>query len=138
MECKDRNCPEHGTLSTRGTVLDGIVVSDKMQGTAIVEIERLVKVKKYDRYRRKTSRIPAHNPPCKNAKQDDKVRIMECRKLAKTVSFVIIEKLGQEGKPVEEEPKAKAQPKTAHKAEAKPKPAKKPAKKKKAEDVENG
>jgi len=138
MECKDRNCPEHGTLSTRGTVLEGIVVSDKMQGTAIVEIERLVKVKKYDRYRRKTSRIPAHNPPCKNAKQSDKVRIMECRKLAKTVSFVIIEKLGQEGKPVEEEPKAKTQPKTAQKAEAKPKAAKKPAKKKKAEDVENG
>ena len=93
MECKDKNCPEHGTLSTRGTAIDGIVVSDKMQGTVIVLRDRLVKVKKYDRYRRSRSRIPAHNPPCINAKQDDAVRIVECRKLAKTVSFVVTEKL---------------------------------------------
>jgi small subunit ribosomal protein S17 len=133
MECKDRNCPEHGTLSTRGTVLEGVVVSDKMQGTVIVQRDRFIKVKKYDRYRRSRSRIPAHNPPCIGAKQGDAVRIMECRKLAKTVSFVIIEKLGQTDKtPEEGKPKAKKAPE--HKAEEK-KPAKKPAKKK---VVENG
>ena len=96
MECRDRNCPTHGTLSTRGMVLEGVVVSDKMQGTVIVKRERLVKIKKYDRYRRRTSRIPAHNPPCINAKQGDQVRIMECRKLARTVSFVVIGKANAE------------------------------------------
>ncbi len=35
----------------------------------------------------------AHNPPCIDAKVGDRVRIGECRPLAKTVSFVVIEKL---------------------------------------------
>jgi len=128
MECKDRNCPEHGTLSTRGTVLEGKVASDKMQGTAIVQIDRMIKVKKYDRYKRSRSRIPAHNPPCIGAKAGDMVRIMECRKLARTVSFVIIEKLT--GEKTEE----KAQDKESHKkADTKKKaPVKKSAKKKEA------
>lgn len=127
MECKDKNCPEHGTLSARGTVLEGKVASDKMQGTVIVQIDRMVKVKKYDRYRRNRSRIPAHNPPCIAAKAGDMVRIMECRKLAKTVSFVIIGKLGAKDEKPEDKPK---------KAEARRKaPAKKSAKKK---EVENG
>jgi len=133
MECKDRNCPTHGTLSTRGTVLEGVVVSDKMQGTVIVLRDRLVKVKKYDRYRKRTSRIPAHNPPCINAHQDDVVRIMECRKLSKTVSFVVIERL--KGKEAEEaKPK---EVKAAPKAEAKKK-APQAKKTKKKEGVENG
>jgi small subunit ribosomal protein S17 len=129
MECKDRNCPEHGTLSTRGTQLEGKVASDKMQGTAIVQIDRMIKVKKYDRYKRSRSRIPAHNPPCINAKAGDTVRIMECRKLARTVSFVIIEKLtGQLDKDEDAESK---KPKKA--AESKKKmTVKKSAKKKEA------
>jgi small subunit ribosomal protein S17 len=138
MECKDRNCPTHGTLSTRGTQLEGEVVSDKMQGTVIVLRDRLVKVKKYDRYRKKTSRIPAHNPPCIGARQGDIVRVMECRKLSKTVSFVVIEKLkgneAEEAKPrIQKAPIEKAAPK----AEAKKKAAA-PKKAKKKEEVENG
>ncbi|HEX54578.1 MAG TPA: 30S ribosomal protein S17, partial [Candidatus Altiarchaeales archaeon] len=31
--------------------------------------------------------------PCINARTGDRVRIMECRKLSKTVNFVVIEKL---------------------------------------------
>ena len=93
MECKDINCPKHGNLATRGMVFEGTVTSDKMNKTVIVEIGYYKKLKKYDRYKRLTSRIPAHNTPCINAKAGDKVRIMECRKLSKTVSFVITEKL---------------------------------------------
>jgi small subunit ribosomal protein S17 len=95
MECKDRNCPKHGTLSTRGQVLEGVVVSDKMQSTVIVKRERFVKVRKYSRYRKSTSKIPAHNPHCMSVKVGDKVRIKECRKLSKTKSFVITEVIGQ-------------------------------------------
>jgi small subunit ribosomal protein S17 len=94
--CVDRNCPEHGTLPTRGMVLDGVVASDKMDKTVIVQRSYYVKLKKYDRYRPKKSRIPAHNPPCINAKTGDRVKIMECRRLSKTVSFVITEKLPSE------------------------------------------
>ncbi len=106
MECKDKNCPKHGSLSTRGLVLDGAVVSDKMQGTILVQKDRFVKVKKYDRIKKKTMRVPAHNPPCINARTGDIVRIMECRKISKTVSFVVIEKLSKKDElPVQEKPK---------------------------------
>jgi len=92
-ECNDVNCPIHGTLPTRGAVLEGIVASDTMDKTVIVQRDYYIKLKKYERYRSLKSRIPAHNPPCINAKTGDIVRIMECRKLSKTVSFVVIEKL---------------------------------------------
>ncbi|MGB8820249.1 MAG: 30S ribosomal protein S17, partial [Methanoregula sp.] len=36
QECKDVNCPFHGTLPVRGQVITGKVVSDKMMGTVVV------------------------------------------------------------------------------------------------------
>jgi len=92
-KCDDINCPFHGKLSIRGIVLEGIVTSDKMDKTVIVTREYHVKSKKYERYLLKRSKIPAHNPPCINAKIGDKVKIAECRKLSKTKNFVVIEKL---------------------------------------------
>lgn len=93
VECKDIKCPEHGELATRGITFQGEVIGDKMQGTAIVFIEYTVKVPKFERYKRRHSRIKAHNPPCINAKVGDLVKIAECRPLSKTVHFVITEKL---------------------------------------------
>ncbi len=113
MECKDKNCPKHGTLSTRGLVIEGEVVSDKMQSTVIVKKERFVKIRKYNRYRKQTSKIPAHNPACINAKAGDNVRIMECRRLSKTKNFVVIEILPKklEAKPIDDEkPKKEVKP----------------------------
>lgn len=92
-ECNDVNCPRHGTLSTRGMVLEGVVTSDKMNGTVVVQRNYRIKSGKYNRYKSAKSRIPAHNPPCVGARAGDRVRIMECRKLSKTVGFVVIEKL---------------------------------------------
>ncbi len=42
--CKDNNCPWHGELPVRGTVLSGTVVSAKMQGTVVVEGARATAV----------------------------------------------------------------------------------------------
>jgi small subunit ribosomal protein S17 len=72
-------------------LLEGKVVSARAQKTAIVEREYFHYVPKYERYERRRSRIPAHNPPCINAKAGDKVKIVECRRLSKAKSFVIIE-----------------------------------------------
>jgi len=91
--CGDVNCPTHGTLSVRGTLLEGQVVSDKMDGTVIVQRDYFVKSKKYERYQKARSRIPAHNPKCLNVKTGDFVKVGECRRLGKTVSFVVMEKL---------------------------------------------
>lgn len=94
--CDDRNCPFHGTLSIRGRVLDGVVISTKMDKTAVVGRDYLHYVSKLKRYERRRSHIPAHNPPCINVKEGDLVKIAECRPISKTVSFVVVEIL--EGK----------------------------------------
>lgn len=91
--CTDPDCPFHGSLSVRGRVVDGLVVSAKMDKTAIIRRDYLNYVPKFKRYERRRSHIPAHNPPCLNAKEGDKVKIAECRPISKTVSFAIVEKL---------------------------------------------
>ncbi len=95
-KCDDPNCPFHGTLSVRGIILEGVVVSDKMDKTVIVEREYSRFIKKYKRYERRRSRIPAHNPPCINAKKGDLVKIAETRPISKTVSFVVIQIIRRE------------------------------------------
>jgi small subunit ribosomal protein S17 len=90
--CNDQHCPFHGKLPVRGQVIDGVVVSEKMQNTAVVERNYLNYDHKFERYVKKSSRYSAHCPPCLNVKQGDAVRMVECRPLSKTVAFVIVEK----------------------------------------------
>jgi small subunit ribosomal protein S17 len=89
--CSDKKCPWHGSVSIRGKILEGIVVSAKAPKTAIVERDYLHYIPKYERYERRRSRIAAHNPDCIAAKEGDKVKIAECRKLSKTKAWVIVE-----------------------------------------------
>ncbi|MCQ2055910.1 MAG: 30S ribosomal protein S17 [archaeon] len=91
-KCSDPNCPFHGNLSVRGQIIDGKVVSVRMDKTAMIERNYLKYDKKYERYEKRTSRHAAHAPVCLELKIGDEVRIMECRPLGKTVSFVVIEK----------------------------------------------
>jgi len=95
--CNDRNCPFHGELKVRGRILEGVVVSAKMDKTVIVQRDYLHYVPKFMRYERRHSRIPSHNPPCINAKEGDHVVIAECRPISKTVSFVVVEKKEEKG-----------------------------------------
>jgi small subunit ribosomal protein S17 len=73
--------------------LEGLVISAKMDKTAVIRRDYLQYVPKFRRYERRHSHIPAHNPPCLDAKAGDTVKIVECHPLSKTVSFVIVEKL---------------------------------------------
>jgi small subunit ribosomal protein S17 len=91
--CTDRNCPFHGDLPVRGRVLEGVVVSAKMDKTVIVKRDYLHYVPKFMRYERRQSRIPCHDPPCIDTKKGSRVKIVECRPISKTVSFVVVEKL---------------------------------------------
>ncbi len=88
--CDDPYCPFHGTLPVRGAVIDGVVRTAKMRSTVVVERERRVYVRKYERYKRVTHKYSAHSPPCLAAKEGDKVTIAECRPLSKTVNFVVV------------------------------------------------
>ena len=94
--CDDRNCPFHGELSVRGRVLEGVVHTAKMDKTVIVDREFMQFSSKFVRYERRHGHIPSHNPPCIDVKEGDRVKIAECRALSKTVSFVVVEKLGEE------------------------------------------
>jgi len=89
--CKDQHCPYHGKLSVRGTVLNGTVISTKMQSTVIVQREYKKFVPKFERYEKRTSKYLAHSPPCFQTKLGDEVTIMECRPLSKKVSYVVVE-----------------------------------------------
>ncbi len=62
--------------------LTGMVVSDKMDKTVVVMVERLVKHKLYKKYIRKQTRFSAHDE--KNACQiGDRVLITESKPLSK-------------------------------------------------------
>lgn len=91
--CEDIDCPFHGTLSVRGRVLDGVVISAKMDKTVVIRRDYQFYVPKFKRYERRHSHINAHSPPCLSVKEGDSVKIAECRPLSKTVSFVVVEKV---------------------------------------------
>jgi len=91
-ECSDANCPFHGDLPVRGQMIEGTIVSIKMDKTAVVERKYLKYQKKYERYEKRTSKYSVHAPACFELKVGDHVKVMECRPLSKTVSFVVVEK----------------------------------------------
>ena len=90
-ECSDPHCPFHGSLPVRGQVIDGQVVSTKMERSARVQREYLYYVPKYERYEKRTSSYNVHAPPCLGVQAGDRVKIAECRPISKTKSFVIVE-----------------------------------------------
>ncbi|MDE1820083.1 MAG: 30S ribosomal protein S17 [Euryarchaeota archaeon] len=92
--CHDLNCPFHGHLKVRGQVIEGEVVSDHMQGTVVVSRTVLRYVSKFERYEKRRRRYLVHAPPCLGVRSGRRVRIAETRPLAKNVSFVVVEDLG--------------------------------------------
>jgi small subunit ribosomal protein S17 len=91
--CQDPDCPFHGTLAVRGQIINAIVINSRMDKTAIVQREIKRYIPKFERYEKRTHKYAVHNPKCVNAQRGDMVRIMECRPLSKSKSFVVIEKM---------------------------------------------
>uniref|UniRef100_A0A9I9D150 Small ribosomal subunit protein uS17 n=1 Tax=Cucumis melo TaxID=3656 RepID=A0A9I9D150_CUCME len=75
----DKKCPFTGTVSIRGRILAGTCHSAKMVRTIIVRRNYLHYVKKYQRYEKRHSNIPAHIAPCFRVKEGDHVIIGQCR-----------------------------------------------------------
>jgi small subunit ribosomal protein S17 len=89
--CEDIICPFHGNLAVRGRIIEGVVVRDKMDKSIVVKRELIRYIPKYERYEKRTRTYTAYNPLCINAAVGEKVKIMECRPISKTKSFVVIE-----------------------------------------------
>jgi len=69
--------------------LEGIVVSDKMEKTAVVAVETFKAHKKYLKRYLATKRYKAHDPE-KKCKIGDKVKIVETRPLSKGKKWEVI------------------------------------------------
>jgi small subunit ribosomal protein S17 len=74
---------------SRRTIV-GRVVSDKMDKTVSVAIERLIKHSVYGKYIRRTSKVLAHdaNNECKPG---DRVAISECKPISKNKSWAVVD-----------------------------------------------
>jgi len=68
----------------------GKVVSDKMEKTVVVAIERRVKHPVYGKMMTRTKKLKAHDEQ-NSAKLGDTVRIMETRPLSKDKRFRVVE-----------------------------------------------
>jgi small subunit ribosomal protein S17 len=79
---------EETPVEERGArkVRDGVVVSDKMDKTVVVLVERRVKHPKYHKTVTKSKRYKAHDE-ANDARVGDRVRIIETRPLSKTKRF---------------------------------------------------
>jgi len=68
----------------------GIVVSNKMEKSVVVEVERKVKHPKYGKFVKKSSRFMAHDEK-KECSEGDKVLIAETRPLSKNKCWRLVE-----------------------------------------------
>ncbi|MFA4946557.1 MAG: 30S ribosomal protein S17 [Candidatus Micrarchaeia archaeon] len=90
MKCEDENCPVHGSLKTRGAILEGVVVSTKPKKTAVIRRDYYQRVPKYERLEKRRGKLSVHVPPCMEVKVGDRITVMECRKISKTKSHVVL------------------------------------------------
>jgi len=90
-ECNDIHCPFHGRLAIRGKLFEGKVTGNKAKQTITLQKEAHVYFSKYKRYARSTNTIHAHVPKCMDVSMGDNVLTAECRPIAKSVSYVVVE-----------------------------------------------
>ena len=74
----------------RRKFLQGIVVSDKMNKTRVIQVRWTYKHAKYNKVIRTASKYQAHDEK-NESRQGDVVRIMEARPLSKEKRWVILE-----------------------------------------------
>lgn len=82
----------NGLDTTRGArkVRVGVVVSDKMQKTVVVKIDRRVPHPTYGKMVTRTKKVKAHDE-ANSAKTGDTVRIVETRPLSKDKRWRVVE-----------------------------------------------
>jgi len=67
----------------------GRVVSDKMDKSVSVAIERTIKHPVYGKYIRRTSKVMAHDAT-NECKEGDRVAIAECKPISKNKSWAVV------------------------------------------------
>ncbi len=95
----DKDCPFHGNLKVHGRIFEG-KVKKKFMRRLVIEFERMIYVRKYERYKKSKTKIHARLPRCmeKEINIGDFVQVQECRPLSKIIHFVVIKKIKSEEK----------------------------------------
>lgn len=83
-------------VSARGRIFEG-TVTKKFPTRVVLEFERTVYIKKYERYARKKTRLHARLPAGMDVNVGDYVKVRECRPLSKIIHFIVTEKIRSEG-----------------------------------------
>jgi small subunit ribosomal protein S17 len=73
-------------------VREGVVVSNKMEQTAVVAVVERVRHPKYNKFVMRTKKLYAHDE-ANDVNIGDKVRVMETRPLSKTKRWRVVEVL---------------------------------------------
>ncbi len=74
-------------MKTNPKILTGLVVSDRLAKTVVVEVERLIKHPKYGKYIRRSKRYLAHDHG--GHKVGDRVKIQETRPYSRHKHFKV-------------------------------------------------
>jgi len=74
----------------RRKVREGVVISDKMNKTVVVQVQDLVEHPLYKRIIKRSSKFKAHDEK-NECRTGDKVRIMETRPLSKEKCWRVVE-----------------------------------------------
>jgi small subunit ribosomal protein S17 len=73
---------------TNPRTLSGVVVSDKMDKTITVKVERRVKHPVYGKFIRKSSKVHAHDED-NSCNVGDTVTVVECRPISKSKTWML-------------------------------------------------
>lgn len=76
-------------MSDNTRTLKGRVVSNKMEKSIVVIIERFVKHPIYGKFIKRTTKLHVHDEN-NNSKVGDFIEIKECRPLSKTKSWILV------------------------------------------------
>ena len=76
--------------TTKQRTIVGRVVSDKMDKTVSVAVERLIKHPVYGKYIRRTTKVLAHDAS-NECKAGDRVAISECKQISKNKAWTVVD-----------------------------------------------
>ena len=81
-------------IGARGRIFEGTVIR-KFPKRITIEFERMIYVRKYERYAKSKTKIHARLPEKieKEVNIGDLIRVQECRPLSKIIHFIVIKKI---------------------------------------------
>lgn len=86
--------PKKKIVGTRGRIFEGKVIR-KFHSRVTIMFERMVYIKKYERYAKSRTKLHARLPEQmeKEINLGDLIQIRECRPLSKIVHFIVVKKI---------------------------------------------